>query len=349
MHIDDLNAPFVSIFMAVRNENKTIERCLSSFMEQTYRHDKFELVIADKSDDDTDSILNKYASQYPDQIKILQNHTGRTVDGLNLALAHCRGDIVVLYIGHAYPEKEFIKNIVAALHCTDIDMVGGKVVPESLTDSIPSKAIALALRHPYTIGKNSFTLQKRSPSKSMHWMAVKKELVDKIGSFNPRYSPRGEDIDWYERLIAAGGKAVFEPSIVSHYYVRDTFYKQFFIQLKNGYYRMLTFLDARRGMRARHLLPVILLFLIICFSIVIKNIIPISLLLFCYLFTSIAISFFIAKGKIRYVPSIMWAILSIHAGHIIGITAGAFRFGPQLLGNRVAHCIVAALKNQRAR
>src|SRR3972149_4184217 len=56
----------ISIIVAARNEEKTIDALLSSLVSQQYPQEKFEIVISnDRSTDATQSIAEKYARKYP--------------------------------------------------------------------------------------------------------------------------------------------------------------------------------------------------------------------------------------------------------------------------------------------
>jgi chlorobactene glucosyltransferase len=58
------NAPFVSILVPARNEERGLERCLVSLLEQNYPH--FEVIcLDDRSTDATPQILERLQTQYP--------------------------------------------------------------------------------------------------------------------------------------------------------------------------------------------------------------------------------------------------------------------------------------------
>ncbi len=64
--------PFVSIFLAARNEAENIEDCLLSLTQLDYPEDRIEILVGDdQSIDDTYQIAEKLAKQFP-QIRVLQ-------------------------------------------------------------------------------------------------------------------------------------------------------------------------------------------------------------------------------------------------------------------------------------
>jgi len=56
--------PKVSIILPARNEEKFIERCLDSLLEQDYTNYEI-VVINDSSNDSTGSIIKKYSEKFP--------------------------------------------------------------------------------------------------------------------------------------------------------------------------------------------------------------------------------------------------------------------------------------------
>ena len=62
-------SPKVSIILPARNEEKFIERCLDSLLEQDYTN--YEIVaINDSSNDSTGSIIKKYSEKFPKVISV---------------------------------------------------------------------------------------------------------------------------------------------------------------------------------------------------------------------------------------------------------------------------------------
>ncbi|MCR8643229.1 glycosyltransferase [Paenibacillus sp. N1-5-1-14] len=62
--IDDPAPPLVSVVIAGRNEQKAIERCIESLMDQTYRNLEI-IVVNDRSTDATGTILTHMQTKYP--------------------------------------------------------------------------------------------------------------------------------------------------------------------------------------------------------------------------------------------------------------------------------------------
>lgn len=326
----DFSYPFVSVIMATRNEQRTINKCIQAFLSQTYPRNRFELSIADRSEDGTRGILEKISTDQPGWLRLIHNPSGRTADGLNLSLQASRGEILIPFGGHAFPKSDFIARIVEKLTNSNIDLVGGRVIPEALIRKPAALAIALALKQPFAVGNKDFTIRVRRPIRASGFMAVKRELVNRVGGFNPRYT-RGQDLDWYERLIAAGGKSMFEPTIVSYYFPRTSFLKQFFYQLLNGFHRMCIFFETGRGLYFRHIIPVFLFIGLAVLSFGTKSPIPLVIAAVIYFFGILISSYRATLSNHLLLFLVAWAMILIHFGHILGILAGTVRFAFEFL------------------
>lgn len=319
--------PFVSVIMPVRNEVQFIRQCLDGFLHQTYPPARFEIIIADKSEDGTRNVLEDYAKKFPDRVKVLANPSGRIADGYNLALGQAQGEIVANYVGHAFPDPRYLEEVARALAEERVDMVGGRVVPLASVDTRGARAIAAALKSPFAVGANAYTRQAKCEVVSTHWMAVKRKWIERTGGFDARLT-RGEDCDWYERMIAAGATSYFDPAIVSYYYPRETYSKQCRIQMLNAWHRLRLFFLTGRGMRLRHIAPVLAVVgYAVVSTAVLRSALPILCPLAFYLAALCAVSLTISKPQYRLSPHHAAAVVSIHAGHFLGMLGGLLVYG----------------------
>ncbi|MCC6398523.1 MAG: glycosyltransferase [Bacteroidetes bacterium] len=319
--------PIVSIIMPVKNEIRAIGKCIEGFRAQTFPLAEFEIVIADGSTDGTRDILRGYEEDVPGWLRVFDNPTGRIAEGYNIALRNARGKIVNGYVGHAFPAPDYIESVVKVLMEDDTDMVGGRVIPLPATGTLVARAIATSLQSPFTVGRNAFTRDSQSTTTSTHWMAVKRTMIDRVGEFNEDFA-RLEDCDWYERMIEAGARAVFDPRVRSFYFPRDTLRGQFAAQVHNGANRMKLFLATGRGMRFRHVLPLLLplcwcgagAFAFGFFPAVMSGGLVYAALL-------AGVSARIAGSGVGLWFCVLVATFLVHLGHCLGLIAGAVGCG----------------------
>lgn len=213
--------PFVSIIIPCYNEEKYIAQCLDSVVAGDYPLDRMEVLVVDgRSTDRTRDILAAYSKQHP-VVKLVDNPHRLKPHALNIGITRAAGDIVIRMDAHAVYKKSYVSRSVRYLNEYKADNVGGvrKTLPAG--DSILAKSIAASISHPFAAGNAIY----RTGAKSFKWVdtvfggCYRRETFQKIGLFNETLV-RGQDREFNIRLQKAGGKILFAPDIVCHYYAR---------------------------------------------------------------------------------------------------------------------------------
>jgi len=108
--------PFVSIQLPVYND-PVVVRCIEHCLKFDYPKNKFEILVADDSTDNTSDIIDSYAERFPDKIKVFRrnNRSGFKSGALNNLLKHTKGDIIVIFDSDFTPSKKFLKKIIRPL------------------------------------------------------------------------------------------------------------------------------------------------------------------------------------------------------------------------------------------
>jgi glycosyltransferase involved in cell wall biosynthesis len=97
----------VSIVVPVYNCEKTIEQCLSSLINQTYRNKEI-IIVDDGSVDNTSEILKKFAKL--SDVKIIKFPTNRGASlARNEGIKHATGEIIFIAEADAYYAKDYIE------------------------------------------------------------------------------------------------------------------------------------------------------------------------------------------------------------------------------------------------
>ncbi|MGV8048729.1 MAG: glycosyltransferase family 2 protein [Anaerolineaceae bacterium] len=132
--------PFVSVVIAVRNEEKNISNRINNLLLQDYPEDKMEIiVVSDGSEDHTNSIVNELEHRLNSQ------HTGSSQrfkrfiqywpskgkpHALNTGIAQARGDIVILADARQRFSSNAILQLVANFNDENVGCVSGELVFE---------------------------------------------------------------------------------------------------------------------------------------------------------------------------------------------------------------------------
>lgn len=119
--------PFVSIIMAVRNEEAFIYRKLQNLNDLDYPRDHCEvIVISDGSTDSTNDLLAAYPGENM-RILISKEHLGKAA-AINKAVAFARGEIVVFTDARQLIGRDSIRRLVEDFGSPSVGCVTGELV-----------------------------------------------------------------------------------------------------------------------------------------------------------------------------------------------------------------------------
>ena len=206
----ELNTDAVSVILPVLNEELYLESAVNSILQQDFKG-AIEIVLAiGPSKDRTLEIAQKLATS-DSRIKIIENPTGKTAAGLNLAIKHSNNPIVVRVDGHANLERGYISTAVKILKESGAVNVGGLMAAEGITSF--EKAVATAMRSPLGVGSAKFHTGGSAGYVDTVYLGVfKREALIAIGGFDERFT-RAQDWELNFRLRENGGKIYFDPRL----------------------------------------------------------------------------------------------------------------------------------------
>lgn len=110
--------PMISVVVPAHNEEKTIEKCLISIIQNDYPSDKLEIIVVDDgSHDETSNIVKKtkvHSIMYGVNLKLIEKgHTGK-VNTLNTGLKSTKGEIIFTVDADITLDSKALINIVNA-------------------------------------------------------------------------------------------------------------------------------------------------------------------------------------------------------------------------------------------
>ena len=215
--------PFVSIIIPCYNEEKYIVQCLDSIVAGDYPLEKMEVLVVDgRSTDQTRHLLADYSLRHP-VVKMVDNPHRLKPQALNIGIKMSKGDIIIRMDAHALYDKSYVSKSVKYLEEQNGDNVGGFLVTLPDGEGHIAKTIAYAMSNNFGVGNSTF----RTGANECRWVdtvfggCYRREIFEKIGLFNEALV-RGQDREFNIRLQKAGGKILFAPDIICHYYARGT-------------------------------------------------------------------------------------------------------------------------------
>lgn len=111
--VEGVNWPRVTIQIPVYND-PVATRCIEHCLEFDYPKDKYEIVVADDSNDKaTREEIDRYAKQPMLRIVRRNSREGFKAGALNNAMKYSNGEIIVIFDSDYTPQRDFLKRLIA--------------------------------------------------------------------------------------------------------------------------------------------------------------------------------------------------------------------------------------------
>lgn len=196
------------------------ERCLASIREHT--HSPYEIVLVDNaSQDDTPAWITEYANAHDDVRALLLNDNIGFAGGVNQGLAMSRGQYIVLLNNDTLVTDDWLERLLMPFRFENIGMVGAmsnRSLPSQTVSDVPySNDEGLAEFADDWARANAGQMVKVH-GLSGFCLAIKQELVGRIGAFDERFFPGNyEDNDYGFRAIIAGWSLALARDVFIHH------------------------------------------------------------------------------------------------------------------------------------
>ncbi len=211
--------PGVSYVMPVLNEVTHVEAAIGSLLDQDY-DGPFDVIVAlGPSIDGTNELLERLSRVDP-RIRVIDNPTGSTPSGLNVAIAASQYPIVVRVDAHSLLPRDYTRIAVETMLRTGAANVGGIMKAEGTTPF--ESAVAVAYGSKAGLGGGAHHLGgAEGPAETVYLGVFRRDWLTKVGLFNEDIR-RGQDWELNRRLRASGGVVWFTPELVVIYRPRPS-------------------------------------------------------------------------------------------------------------------------------
>ncbi len=211
--------PAISVILPVLNEEAHLESALSSILSQDYRGE-IEVILAIGPSRDRTLAIAEELSVKDSRIVLVDNPTGRTAAGLNLALNKSQSPVIVRVDGHAQIPNDYLRLVVEILNTTGAVNVGGVMAAVGTTRF--ERAVAGAMRSSLGVGASRFhTGGQAGEVDTVYLGAFRREALLAVGGFDERFT-RAQDWELNFRLRENGGVIYFDPRLHVTYRPRPT-------------------------------------------------------------------------------------------------------------------------------
>ncbi|MFL2947056.1 MAG: glycosyltransferase [Candidatus Poseidoniales archaeon] len=338
------STPVVATVIPTWQEVTHIERCLRSFMEQTYpSHSHRILVLDGGSTDGTIDIVQRLAEESESsggpQISLIHNPFKFVPHARNLALDHMgqEVDFILEMIGHAWVAPDHIAVRVARFHAIEVQLgsrlggLGARVIGSDLPLGKVESWIEASLTSPLGGSGQFARFSKEGPTKIPPFTLYRREAVEDVGGWNEEFITT-QDSEINLRLIANGWPLWRTPETHVRMAKRTTVKQWWRMGYRYGFWRMKHVIDAKSRMRIGEFLPWIGLLTVLGFAIDGQS----SFYLPNFLWPIIAYlgTLFLVganESRISKESSMLWGVpyllILLHTSFSIGLLAGIFRPG----------------------
>lgn len=315
----------VSVIIPVYNEERYIENCIQSLLEQDYPQNKMEFLFLDgRSTDKTVQIIDTFLEQYSSLIRIIENPNRTQSYAMNIGIMEAKGKYILRLDAHADYDKHYISECVRLLETGLYQNVGG--VADTKARSKFGEVVALMMSSRFGVGNSQFrTSDMEGPVDTVPFGAFSKDYLVSLGGFDERLN-RNEDNEINYRIRKNGGVVYLSPKIRFTYYCRDTLKGILSMAFQNGKWTLIASRLCPGSMSLRHLIPLLFVLSIIAL-IVLDHYFAVSYLLLMLelaLYFSLALLFSIkTKADFKMILQLLLLFPAFHisygCGSIFGI------------------------------
>ena len=205
--------------LPVLNEEKYLADSVNSILSQNFSGAIEVILAVGPSQDQTLKIAQSIQAR-DSRVVVVENPTGKTAAGLNLAIAAARYSIIVRVDGHSQIPHDYCETAFQILNETGAVNVGGIMAAEGV--SLFERAVARAMRSPLGVGAARFhTGGGAGESDTVYLGCFRKEALLAVGGFDERFT-RAQDWELNFPLRQSGGVVYFDPRLTVTYRPRST-------------------------------------------------------------------------------------------------------------------------------
>ena len=217
--------PDVSIVVCTYNRATSLRLTLASLdVQRTPADLSWELVVIDNnSTDATRVVIEDFAMTACMPVRSLFVAEQGLSRARNAGVASSHGAIVGFTDDDVHPAPDWVARIATAMRKTGADILGGRILP-AWHESPPSWLNDRSFHGVLTIMDYATPVEvlnaHRTPCVWGANMAFRREVFDRVGLFDTRRGLRGtlryggEDTDLVGRALAAGYRAVYDPTVI---------------------------------------------------------------------------------------------------------------------------------------
>ena len=213
------NHPSVSVVMPIVNEERHLGASVRRILDQDYPGELDVTLAVGPSHDNTRQVAAELSAEFAN-VRVVDNPSGATPTGLNLAINASSGEVVVRVDGHAMIPSDYVSTAVSVLERTGADNVGGVMAAEGTGDF--ERAVAAAMTSKFGVGGASFHVGgEEGPALTVYLGCFRRSALERVGGYDETME-RAQDWEMNLRIRNSGGVVYFTPDLHVTYRPRHT-------------------------------------------------------------------------------------------------------------------------------
>ncbi|WP_207495198.1 glycosyltransferase [Aridibaculum aurantiacum] len=203
--------PSFSVVICTYNGSATIKDTLDGL--QRLKYPNYEVIVVnDGSKDNTVEIVSKY-----EDVRLITTSNCGLSSARNTGMYNARGEILAYIDDDAYPDPHWLHYLAYAYSNSSHAAMGGpNIIPEE--DGPIATCVANAPGGPVHVLETD-EIAEHIPGCNL---SVRKDVLMKIGGFDPMYRAAGDDVDVCWRIQEAGYTIGFHPSALVWHHRRNS-------------------------------------------------------------------------------------------------------------------------------
>jgi cellulose synthase/poly-beta-1,6-N-acetylglucosamine synthase-like glycosyltransferase len=205
--------------MPIVNEERHLRASVQRILNQDYPGEIDVTLAVGPSSDNTAKVAADLSAEFSN-VHMVDNPSGATPTGLNLAINSSSGDVVVRVDGHAMIPSDYVRTAVEVLERTGADNVGGVMAAEGTGDF--ERAVAAAMTSKFGVGGASFHVGgEEGPALTVYLGCFRRSALERVGGYDETME-RAQDWEMNLRIRTSGGVVYFTPDLHVTYRPRHT-------------------------------------------------------------------------------------------------------------------------------
>ncbi len=177
------------------------------------------LVVDNASTDHTADVVNEVAIGSPIFVRGICEDKQGVVHARNCGVANARGEWIAFFDDDQLADPHWLAELLRAASEQKVRCVGGFVMLQLPDGESRNLSPVCRILLGETVGRKSAQKYDHRFTPGTGNLMVHRTAFEEVGTFNPEFHERGEDTDFFLRMLHAGMSGWFTPAAIVHHVI----------------------------------------------------------------------------------------------------------------------------------